>query len=143
LYKQLAFNFPKVYGNLYRFSNFKRFNTILPSVLISNVEEGLLSEIIRFKHDIIIGTHAFDVTVVSKLKKRNLIDVPFVPIITDFKAHGSYIDDTVDAYITGGKYTKLNMIRRNVPKFKVFPFGIPIRKDFLCHKELKEKLSGE
>lgn len=142
-YKQLAFNFPKVYGNLYKFSNFKRFNTILPSVLINNVEEAVLAEIRKYKPDIIVGTHAFAVTIVSKLKKRNLINVPFVSIITDYIAHGSYIDDAVDAYVTGSEYTRLNMIRRNVPKYKVFPFGIPIRKDFLCNKEFRDKFPSE
>lgn len=142
-YRLLAFNFPKLYGNLYKFTNFKGFNKSVPSVLINKIEEAILTEVRKQNPDIIIATHAFAVTVVSKLKKRHLIDVPFISIITDFKAHGSYIDDAVDAYVTGSEYTKLNMIRRNVPKYKVYPFGIPIRKDFLSNKKLIKKLPHE
>jgi processive 1,2-diacylglycerol beta-glucosyltransferase len=142
-YKLLAFKFPKVYGSLYRLSDFKGFNNIIPGILINSIEEGVLNEINRHNPDVIIGTHAFAVTVVSKLKKRNLIDMPFVSIVTDFKAHGSYIGDGVDAYITGCEYTSLNMIERNVHRSKVFPFGIPIRRAFLCDKPLKNRLSDE
>lgn len=142
-YKLLACNLPKLYGNIYRFTNFKGFNKIIPGIMINSVEEGVLAEIKRHNPDVIVGTHAFAVTIVSKLKKRNLIDIPFVSVITDFKVHGSYINDAVDAYITGSEFTRLNMIRRNVPQYKVFPFGIPIRKDFLYNKEFRAKLPGE
>jgi processive 1,2-diacylglycerol beta-glucosyltransferase len=142
-YKLLTFNCPKLYGNLYRFSNFNAFNRIIPSILLKSIEEGLLSEINRHNPDIIVGTHAFAVTIVSKLKKKSLINVPFVSIVTDFKAHGSYIDDEVDAYITGSEYTRLNMFSSDVPEYKIFPYGIPIRKDFLSNKDFKDKLPNE
>lgn len=142
-YKLLAFKFPKLYGKLYRFSNFNGFNTIIPGILLNNIEQGILAEINMHNPDVIVGTHAFAVTIVSKLKKKNLIDVPFISIVTDFKAHCSYIDNGVDAYITGSEYTSLNMIRKNVSEYKVFPFGIPIRKDFLINTKNKDKLPDE
>lgn len=142
-YKLLAFNFPRLYGDLYKLSNFKEFNKRIPGILFNSIEEGILAEVRRQNPDIIVATHAFAVAVVSKLKKRDLIGMPFVSIITDFKAHDCYIDEAVDAYVTGSEYTRLNMIRRNVPSYKVYPFGIPIRKDFLCNKEFNKKLPDE
>jgi processive 1,2-diacylglycerol beta-glucosyltransferase len=49
----------------------------------------------------------------------------------------------VDAYICGSEYTKQGMIERKMPKNKIFPFGIPVRKDFLYNTESKNKLPGE
>lgn len=142
-YKLLAFKFPKLYGNLYRFSNFKSFNRNIPGILINNVEESILDEINRHQPDIIIGTHAFSVSVISKLKRKGIINLPFISIVTDFKAHGSYFNDAVDAYITGSRYTRLNMIRRKVPREKIFAFGIPLRKDFLSDRKSIDKDSEE
>jgi processive 1,2-diacylglycerol beta-glucosyltransferase len=141
-YKGLAFKLPRIYGNIYKLTNFDKFNNMIPSIFIKSVEKGILAEISRQKPDIIIGTHAFAVTVVSKLKKRNIIDVPFVSIVTDFKAHGSYIDRAVDAYITASEYTCIDMIRRDVPEHKVFPFGIPVKKEFRSNNDNSIKLPG-
>ena len=41
--------------------------------------------------DIIIGTHAFSVSIIGALKRKNFVNVPFISIVTDFKAHYSYI----------------------------------------------------
>lgn len=142
-YKLLAASFPRIYGLLYKVTNFIGFNKIIPSILIRKVEKGVMDQISKYKPDVIIGTHAFAVTVISKLKKKNLIDLPFISIVTDFKAHCSYFDKEVDAYITGSAYTRYNMIRRNVPNHKVFSFGIPIRKDFLSGRKIKNGNEGE
>lgn len=142
-YKLLASSFPMLYGNLYRFSNFKGFNRKLPGILLDSIENGILEAVNSFNPDIIIGTHAFSVSIVSKLKVSKKIVVPFISIVTDFKAHSSYISENVDAYITGSEYTSVNLLRKNVPEYKVYPFGIPIRKDFLSDKEFKDKMLGE
>ncbi len=142
-YRLLAFNMPKFYGKVYKVSDNHSFNSMIPSIVINKIEDGILGAINDNKPDIIVSTHAFAVSIVSKLKKENIIDVPFVSIVTDFKAHYAYIDDMVDAYITGSEYTCHSMINRNVPRSKVFPFGIPIRKDFLINRECENKFSDE
>jgi len=79
------------------------------------------------------------VAVIGKLKENEIIDIPFISIVTDFKAHYAYIDNNVDAYITASEYTKTTLMDRNVPEDKVFPFGIPVKKEFyITPKETKE-----
>ena len=86
--------------------------------------------ITKCKPDIIIGTHPFCVNMISSLKKHKFIDIPFISIITDFKAHYAYMSSYVDAYITASEYTKENMDQHIVSQSKIFPYGIPIKEEF-------------
>lgn len=67
------------------------------------------------------------------MNEFNKIDLkgPFIQIITDFKPHEMYIDESVDAYITGSEYTKEILIEKGIDKDKIFVYGIPIKKSFL------------
>lgn len=130
-YKLLASTYPKLYGNLYKMSNIKKFNTALLKMHFSKIENKIIEMINTVKPDIIVGTHPFAVSVVSDLKDKGIIDIPFISIVTDFKAHYAYIDKHVDAYITGSEYTKQSLLEKNIESNKVFSYGIPIKKDFL------------
>lgn len=132
-YKLLASSYPKLYGNLYKLSNIKIFNNALLKFHFSRVERKLIDLIITTNPDIIVGTHPFAVSVISDLKDRGIIDIPFISIVTDFKAHYAYIDEHVDAYITGSEYTKQSLLEKNIESNKVFSYGIPIKKDFLTN----------
>lgn len=130
-YRILASNCPKLYGNLYRISDIRKFNVALTKIHSAKIENKVLKVIESIKPDVIISTHAFGVGIICNLKKSKSLDIPFISIVTDFKAHYAYVDDQVDAYITGSEYTKQNLLKKKVPKHKVFCYGIPIKKDFL------------
>lgn len=132
-YRILASKCPKLYGNLYKISDIKKFNSALLKIHSSKIESKILSVIENVKPDIIISTHAFAVSIICNLKKSKVLDVPFMSIVTDFKAHYAYVDDKVDAYITGSEYTKQNLLKKKVPKNKVFCYGIPIKRDFMSN----------
>lgn len=66
---------------------------------------------------------------ISDLKKHGL-QIPFILIVTDFKAHYIYVDSYVDAYITGSNYTKRSLIDRSVDPDRIYPVGIPINSKF-------------
>lgn len=138
-YDFLAKSFPKVYGNIYKLSDHKTINDRFLKKYPQKWENKLIQFIQESKPDIIIGTHPFSVAVVGKLKEKEIIDVPFISVVTDFKAHYAYIDNNVDAYITASEYTKTTLMDRNVPEDKVFSFGIPVKKDFyITPKEIRE-----
>lgn len=129
-YEISATKFPRLYGLLfYYLTDFKYMNDTL-KLSFGLSDRKLLTYINSVNPDIIIGTHAFSVNIISRLKKNKLIDVPFISVITDFKAHYTYISQYVDAYISGSSYTKEHLISRGIDKNKIFNFGIPIKKEF-------------
>ena len=127
-YEILASKLPEIYGLFYNLTDKKLTNKLLklPFFLAKNKVSKLINEI---KPDVIVATHALSISVISDLKKHGL-KIPFILIVTDFKAHYIYVDSYVDAYITGSNYTKQSLIDRNVNPNKIYPIGIPINSKF-------------
>lgn len=127
-YEVSASKFPKTYGLFYKLTDTKFTNKFLK--LIFFMARRKVSKLIKeIQPDIIIATHAINVSVISGLKKHGL-KTPFILVVTDFKAHYLYVDPYVDAYITGSNYTKQSLIDRNIAPDKIHPIGIPISSNF-------------
>lgn len=138
-YKVLVCDFPKIYGEIYKISDAERFNNGFSKHAFKILKNKIYKNILNIQPDIIIGTHAFAVSIVSNLKSEKLINCPFISVITDYKVHYAYVHEQVDAYVTGSQYTKSTMISKNVPAYKIFPYGIPIKNEFLKSYKLKNR----
>lgn len=140
-YELMASKFPKTYGAFYKLTDTRIVNALLnfPFFFSRRKVSKLITEI---KPDVIVATHALSTRIISELKKKGL-NIPYILIVTDFKAHYTYISNYVDAYITGSEYTKKSLIERNIDAEKIYPLGIPINKKFYTEitnaSELKDK----
>ncbi len=130
-YELLSSSLPIVYRGLYKYSNKKSVNNTLSKYIYRIFKRKIYKYIKDIKPDLIVGTHAFIVNIVSGLKQKKRIYMPFISIVTDFKAHSSYYGENVDAYITGSQYTNIGMIDKGIEAEKLYSYGIPIRQDFL------------
>ncbi|MBK1811446.1 UDP-N-acetylglucosamine--LPS N-acetylglucosamine transferase [Clostridium sp. YIM B02505] len=128
-YELFATKAPNLYGTFYKATNIKSMNNII-KVSFWKTSRKLLKFIDENKPDLIIGTHPFTINVVSMLKKNQLTELPFISVVTDFKAHYTYVSEYVDAYVTGSEYTKNDLISRGINSNLIFPYGIPIRREF-------------
>ena len=144
-YEKSAKYTPKAWGGVYKMSDANivskheykgnLFNTLLASKLKKLLKES--------KPDLIIGTHPFPMIALSTLKKkypyRNAFNSFFVPplisVLTDYTAHSTYIQDEIDYYIAGDEYVKEVLISEGVDEEKIKPYGIPVEKSFLEHRE--------
>jgi processive 1,2-diacylglycerol beta-glucosyltransferase len=127
-YEFLASNFPKTYGVFYNLTNTRLINKLLKPFFFF-ARRKAVTLINEFNPDVIVATHSINISIISPLKKHGL-KIPFILIVTDFKAHYLYVDSYVDTYITGSKYTKQSLIDRNVDPDKIYPLGIPINSKF-------------
>lgn len=140
-YELMASKFPKTYGAFYKLTDTKIINTLLniPFYFSRRKVSKLIN---KFNPDVIVATHALSTRIISQLKKKGL-KTPYILIVTDFKAHYTYISEYVDAYITGSEYTKQSLIQRSINSDKIYPVGIPINKKFYTEvtsaSELKDK----
>src|SRR5699024_5133154 len=93
------------------------------------------NRIIEEKPDLIIATHCFVVGVIGYLKEKNIIDIPFISIVTDYEVHQAYINENVDAYIVSNDHIAKVLEEQGIYKNKIFPYGIPIKAEFLKNQE--------
>jgi processive 1,2-diacylglycerol beta-glucosyltransferase len=138
-YRIMANRFPAIYGMIYDTLDRKSFNNRVLGTVLFIIKQRILKIVKEIDPDIIVATHPFAVGMISSLKKKGKINASFISVVTDFKAHWAYVDQYVDAYITGSEYTKESLVERNIPEGKVFTYGIPIKKEFLSHSSDHEK----
>jgi processive 1,2-diacylglycerol beta-glucosyltransferase len=133
-YEVSASKLPNFYGMFYKLTNVKYMNDLL-SLSLYGIRKKMLKTINEVSPDIIIGTHSLTVNIICSLKKKGLINIPFISIVTDFKAHYTYVSSYVDAYITGSKFTKDHLCSLGINEDKIYDFGIPIKSDFFIKNE--------
>lgn len=134
-YNLLYSRFPNVYGGLYKVSNSMERNFKLLKYGTKVFEKNVYKVLMNTTPDLIIGTHPFIVEVISMMKEKRRINLPFISVITDFNAHNIYINKNVDAYITGSRYTSEKLMDRGIPEKKIFNYGIPLREEFFSNKK--------
>ncbi|MDK2918745.1 MAG: processive 1,2-diacylglycerol beta-glucosyltransferase [Candidatus Petromonas sp.] len=142
-YSILSNNLPRVYKGLYKYSNYKVVNSRITNYMSKIFHKRIFKVINEINPDLIVGTHPFIVNIICKLKEKGKLLVPFISVITDFKAHRIYVNNYVDAYITGSEYTSLSMIKKGINKEKVYTYGIPIRREFLRKSSTKTYRNNE
>jgi len=93
---------------------------------------------------VILFTHAFAGMILDFLKRKKLLRVPTIGILTDFTFHPYWENCTRNDYvITPDKALLLQGLRKGFREEQILPYGIPIRPDFLTKHtktEAREKL---
>ena len=128
-------NLNKAYSILYKISDIDFINSFFLKNFLIHYELKLKKLLETEKPDVIISTHPFGVPMYAQLRRLFKFDIPYIQIITDFKAHATYIDKVVDAYIVGSDYTKETLVEKGIDQDKVFIFGIPVKEEFRTKKE--------
>ncbi|MGL5313627.1 MAG: MGDG synthase family glycosyltransferase [Peptostreptococcaceae bacterium] len=161
-YEKSAIYTPKAYGRVYRMSeaNLISKNEFKGNLLTSIMSQKFKKLLNDSKPDLIIGTHPFPMIALSTLKKSydehttnaltesfhrysTKIDVPpMISVLTDYTTHSTWIQNEIDYYIVGHEYVKELLIFEGVDEDKIKPFGIPVEKSFLSHRD-KETIFGE
>lgn len=132
-YEIFASKFPKSYGLFYKLTDKNYINKSNIFIFLPIIKK-LSSYINKEKPDVIIGTHPFTVDMITYLKGKGL-NTPFVSVITDFKAHYTYINPLVDSYITASESTKDYLISQGIKEDIIYPIGIPIKSNFYDKNE--------
>ncbi|WP_066895810.1 glycosyltransferase [Clostridium nigeriense] len=131
-YEISASFFPKTYGFAYKLTDTFFTNKLL-SMVFSFTKRKILKLINETKPNIILVTHPFAVNIMGSLKRKGL-KIPVIVIVTDFKAHSTYIDKNIDAYITASENTKEDLSLRGIDSRRIFSYGIPVKDEFFENK---------
>lgn len=163
-YEKSAKYTPKAWGGVYKLaeSNLVSRNEFKGNPLTSLMSRKLKKLLDIKKPDLIIGTHPFPMIALSNLKKysqlytnyestyftdsihghyRNVNVPPLISVLTDYTTHSAYIQNEITYYIVGNEYVKELLIEDGIDSNKIKPFGIPVEKSFLSHRERDVVLS--
>lgn len=154
-YEKSAIYTPKAYGQVYRLSEsgLASKNEFKDNVVTSFMARKFRKLLIDKKPDLIVGTHPFPMIALSTLKKGSTEDdifyknynhisiPPLITVLTDYTTHSTWIQNEIDYYIVGHEYVKELLVSDGVDCDKIKPFGIPVEKSFLSHRERSIVLS--
>ncbi|MFC9777618.1 MGDG synthase family glycosyltransferase [Paenibacillus chitinolyticus] len=134
-YRKTVVSQPKLYGKLYRSQSKKPLNGFLQHALHHIFYRKAEAVIEQLRPDIIICTHPFPNLIVSRLKKQHGLHVPLCTLLTDYDAHGSWINDEVDRYFVSAPDVKRRLVAKGVSSRRIKVTGLPV------HPSISEQYS--
>ncbi|MEG0379743.1 MAG: glycosyltransferase, partial [Eubacterium sp.] len=141
-YKQLVENVPKLYEQMYnQFNNMTPFQQNIFNMMTRIMNPDIVPLIQNEKPHLLISTHPFVTNILGSLKEHGAIEQPILSFVTDYKIHSVYLHKKINAYVVGSEYTKETMVEKGVSPEIVYPFGIPIRQEFV--EETKKRAEKE
>ncbi len=138
---------PILWGMIYKFFDSK-ITTFGTYRLVSKFfdSEKLKREVVDFNPDLVISTHFFASTSISRYKKKGYIDAKLITIIPDYQSHELWLQNnkTEDAIIVASKDEKKEIVSKGVEPSKIRIYGIPISSKFsgkFNHEKILKDLS--
>ncbi|MBE5780740.1 MAG: glycosyltransferase [Clostridiales bacterium] len=83
-----------------------------------------------FEPDAIVCTHVFAGIILTYIRKRMGLNIPFIGVNTDFTLLPMWEDTELDLYVLSAEALCHSAIARGIPGEKLFPHGIPIHNRF-------------
>lgn len=128
-YRKTVSSQPKLVGMMYKTQYDKSLNR-LTKLALHRIFYTHASQVIeQLKPDLIICTHPIPGAVISRLKRRGL-NVPLYTLITDYDAHGSWVNSEVNGYLVSTPRVKSILTGRGIAPELVTVTGIPVHPKF-------------
>ena len=138
-YRKTVSKQPKVVGLMYR-SNYKKPTTRLTKLALHKLFYTQTVKLIKHIRPVaIVCTHPVPNMITSRLIANGL-QVPLYTVITDYDAHGSWINDEVSQYFVAADKVKQKLLDRGIDNSKVTVTGIPVRPNFWEKKLSKSEI---
>jgi len=130
-YLKTVKNVPGIYGKLYSISEKDEFVTDLVKGFNNVLSHRLYRLFKQYVPDAVVCTHTMPLQMLSHLKRKGLLNIPLIGIVTDFSNHFFWKLDGVDAFIVAHECIKDDMVKMGIPQDQIYTYGIPVSKDFL------------
>jgi len=117
----------------YRLLEKRRKNETPATYIVDMTLAGDILEFInRDDYQVVLFTHPFAGMILDFLKRKDLLHLPTIGILTDFTFHPYWENCTRnDFVVTPDRALLLQGLRKGFREEQILPFGIPIRPDFL------------
>jgi processive 1,2-diacylglycerol beta-glucosyltransferase len=122
---------PRFYGTAYYGSN-SRGGAFEPLRLTFDrlIFRRLLAEVARIKPRVIVATHHIPLVVLGRARRKGLLDIPVVCVVTDYTAHAVWAEHGIDAFCTAAALPTWELALHGVDRQRIVRTGIPVRPAF-------------
>lgn len=128
-YRKTVSSQPKLVGMMYKTQYHKSLKP-LTKLALHRIFYTHASQVIeQLKPDLIICTHPIPAAVISRLKRQGL-KVPLYTLITDYDAHGSWVNTEVNRYLVSTPRVKGILTGRGIAPELITVSGIPVHPKF-------------
>jgi len=121
---------PLLYKLLYDWGNNSRSALYFRQFISWRLSWSTGKQLAAFNPDVVICTHASPTGAVCYLKKKGVLNVPVIAVVTDYVAHRLWVYDEVDLYTVAHEEVRENLISRGVDPHKIMVTGIPVAEKF-------------
>ncbi|WP_208543868.1 MGDG synthase family glycosyltransferase [Paenibacillus protaetiae] len=139
-YRKTVSKQPKMVGLMYR-SNYEKSLNRFTQLALHRMFYTHTSQVIdQLRPDLIICTHPVPNAVVGRLKRLGMENTPLYTVITDYDAHGAWINQEVDKYLVSTPIVQKKLQERGVPASRIEVTGIPVHPEFWSTGNKQEAL---
>ncbi len=123
---------PKLYGSAYHGSNSRGgAGEALRLTFNRVVFRKLLGEVARVRPRAIVATHYIPLVVLGRARRKGLLDVPVVAVVTDYSAHAVWAERGIDAFCTAAMLPSWELeTLHGIDPARIVRTGIPVRPAF-------------
>ena len=82
--------------------------------------------------------HLFPAETMTYMKKKKMLNEKTIAISTDYTCIPFWEETECDAYVIPHEIMMDEYIQRGIQKEKLYPLGIPVRKDFYVKEEIRK-----
>jgi processive 1,2-diacylglycerol beta-glucosyltransferase len=137
IYLKMLVLSPALWRKLYQHQQDRPLSVWKKSVIYQLFHRQLEKIIDSEKPHLVICTHPFTSSSLSRLKK-NGYSFTLYTVITDFHVHGAWVHPEVDGYLVGSEEVADQVMKMGVPKNRLVVTGIPICANFWIRKDRLE-----
>ncbi|MDR2529997.1 MAG: galactosyldiacylglycerol synthase [Oscillospiraceae bacterium] len=146
-YTFLTLHFPELFGRTYDLLEHNEPARRVADILLASdyISSRFGSYFRDHMPDVIVSTHYFAASALSKLKGEGRLSMPIIGINTDYCLHPFWEDfKFLDYLVTADPLLTDIIEKRGIERDRILPFGLPVRRKFLTcldKAEARELLS--
>lgn len=136
--------FPEFYGNAYFAANHRGGKSEVLRLGFDHLAFGALVDEVRdLAPRMIIATHHLPLVVLGRARRRGILSVPLIGVVTDYTAHAHWAEKGVDGFCVASPLAHDELLSHGVKRERIAMTGIPIRAAFSRANAVRDPMPGE
>ena len=139
-YVKMAQRAPHLFGLVYRLGDlYRKLPVKSPVYHVNKKMVPVLAQYLE-EHpvDVIFMPHLFPAEILTQMKKQGYKVPLTIFIATDYTCIPFTEETDCDAYVIAHRHLTAEYVKAGIAKEKLYPFGIPVRKEFPCPLSVAE-----
>ncbi|MGM1050515.1 MAG: MGDG synthase family glycosyltransferase [Bacillota bacterium] len=129
LYKKLITMYPLLWKKIYESKQNQPISQWLQFTIYQLFHRNIEQMLDQIQPDLVICTHPFNSSSIAWLKKMGY-PISLCTVITDFHAHGIWVQPEVDLYLVSDDEVHHQLLQMGIPNYRIAVTGIPIKSNF-------------